>query len=140
MYNKPAFVLSFNHNIGIGSGRSIENIDLGSIILELKSLNLIKQGGGHRMAVGFKINSNQLETLNKYLVDRFSHFDKNFFEKKLYYDAKISVNQINNEFLNMIEVEPYGKGNEEPQFLIKDIIIENIKVIKNKHIIFLKMI
>ena len=33
------------------------------------------------------------------------------------------------------QMEPYGKGNEEPQFLIKDIIIENTKILKNKHIL-----
>ncbi len=136
IYNKPTFVISFNSNIGIGSGRSIDNIDLGSIIFELKNLNLIEHGGGHRMAVGLKIKLDQLDSLKKYLQDRFTYFEKNLFEKRMFYDLKISVNQINDEFLNMInEMEPYGKGNEEPQFLIRDIIIENAKVIKNKHIL-----
>ena len=32
-------------------------------------------------------------------------------------------------------MEPYGKGNEEPIFLVKDIIIEKIKTIKERHIL-----
>ena len=55
LYNKPTFVLSFINDIGSGSGRSINEIDIGTIILELKNSNIIENGGGHKMAVGFKL-------------------------------------------------------------------------------------
>ena len=136
LYNKPTFVISFNDNYGVGSGRSIDQIDIGNIIIELKNNNLILEGGGHKMAVGLKINSGQLEKFRNYLLDKFAKYENNLFEKVLYYDFQISVNQINEEFLNTLEyMEPFGKGNEEPIFLIKDIIIEKIKVLKNKHIL-----
>ena len=32
-------------------------------------------------------------------------------------------------------MEPFGKGNEEPLFLIKDIYIDKFKIIKDKHIL-----
>ncbi len=136
LYNKPTFVISFINNIGSCSGRSIEQIDIGSIVLELKNNNLIEDGGGHKMAVGLKININQLKDLKKFLDKKFAIYKENLFEKILFYDSLISVNQINNEFLSMLEkLEPYGKGNEEPKFLIRDIKINKIKVIKNKHIL-----
>ncbi len=136
LYNKPTFILSFNNDIGIGSGRSIDQIDIGSIILELKNNNLINEGGGHKMAVGLKINKIQLEDFKKYLFDKFDDYNSSLFEKNLYYDSELSVNQINNKFLTTLEqLEPFGKGNEEPRFLIRDIIIEKIKIIKNKHIL-----
>ncbi len=136
LYNKPTFVLSFNNDIGTGSGRSINQIDIGSIILELKNNKIIEEGGGHKMAVGIKLNKNKLNEFRKYLDIKFDNYEQILFEKILYYDTKLSVNQINNEFLNILEqMEPYGMGNEEPQFLIKDIIIQKIKVLKNKHIL-----
>ena len=136
LYNKPTFVLSFNNNIGICSGRSINQIDIGSIVLELKNNNIIEDGGGHKMAVGLRINKSKLNSFRKFLENKFSNYKKNLFEKILYYDSQLSVNQINNEFLTMLDkMEPYGKGNEEPQFLIKDILIDHIKVLKNKHIL-----
>ncbi len=136
LYNKPTFVLSFNNNIGIGSGRSIDNIDIGTIVLELKNNNLIEEGGGHKMAVGLKIRKNQLEKIKKFLEDKFTLFDESLFKKEVYFDAVLSINQINNDFLKMLDlVEPFGKGNEEPLFLIKDIIIDKIKIIKDKHIL-----
>ncbi len=138
LYNKPTFVISFGNNIGIGSGRSIDLIDIGTIFLELKNSSIILEGGGHKMAVGFKIKIDQLNKFINFLDNRFSNYENQFFEKILYYDSKISVNQINNEILSIIEkMEPYGKGNEEPKFLIKDIVIEKIKVLKNKHLLIL---
>ena len=140
LYNKPTFVLSFNNNIGTGSGRSIDMVDIGTIVLELKKNNLIEEGGGHKMAVGLKLHYNQMLGLRNFLDEKFSHYEKNIFEKVLFYDSKISVNQINSDFLSILEqLEPYGKGNEEPQFLIKDIMIDKIKILKNKHfLIFFK--
>ncbi len=137
LYNKPTFIISFNNNNnGVGSGRSIENIDMGNLVLELKNNNLIKEGGGHKMAVGIKIDLNQIDEFKKFLNNKFSSFNDIIFDKTIKYDSQLSVNQINNELLTMIEqMEPFGKGNEEPLFLIKDIIIEKIKVLKNKHIL-----
>ena len=129
LYNKPTFVFSFINNIGSGSGRSIDQIDIGSIVLELKANDLIEDGGGHKMAVGLKINKKKLDKIDKFLVKKFDSYHDNFFEKKIFYDSKISVNQINKDFLDNLELlEPHGKGNEEPQFLIKDIVIDQVKI------------
>mgnify|MGYP001173550668 CR=1 FL=1 len=140
LYNKPSFVISFNNGKGTCSGRSIDQIDIGNLVLELKNTKLIEEGGGHKMAVGLKLQFSQLENFQNFLRNKFSSFQNNLFQKTILYDAEISVNQINNELLNILEqLEPFGKGNEEPEFLIKDIIIEKIKIIKDKHfLIFFK--
>ena len=136
LYNKPTFVLSFNNEIGIGSGRSIDQIDIGTIVLELKNNELIEDGGGHKMAVGIKLKKNRLEGIKNYLEKKFSILNETLFKKIIHYDAELSVNQINNNILNTLHLmEPFGKGNEEPIFLIKDIIIDKIKVIRGKHVL-----
>ena len=44
--------------------------------------------------------------------------------------------QTNNCLLESLEkLEPYGKGNHEPYFIINDLKIDSIKIIKNKHIL-----
>ena len=54
--NKPTIVISFLNNVGIGSARSINGIDLGNIILNAKKKNIIlENGGGHAMAAGLKL-------------------------------------------------------------------------------------
>ena len=140
LFNKPTFVISFNNGKGTGSGRSIDQIDIGNIVLELKNTKLIEEGGGHKMAVGLKLQFSQLENFQNFLRNKFSSLQNHLFQKIISYDAEISVNQINNELLNIVEqMEPFGKGNEEPEFLIRDIIIEKIKILKDKHfLIFFK--
>ena len=88
------------------------------------------------MAVGLKINKNKLQKIDEFLIKKFHLFNDRFFEKKILYDSEVSVNQINQDFLDNLELlEPYGKGNEEPQFLVKDIVIDHVKFLKNKHIL-----
>jgi len=70
LYNKPTFVFSFINNIGSGSGRSIDQIDIGNIVLELKANDLIEDGGGHKMAVGLKINKKKLDKIDKFLAPK----------------------------------------------------------------------
>ena len=136
IYNKPTFVFSVSNEIFTGSGRSIDQIDIGSIILELKNNNLIEDGGGHKMAVGLKFKKIQLQPFIQFLDNKFSNFDEILFKKTIFYDSELSINQINNEFLKILDLmEPFGKGNEEPIFLIKDMLVEKIQPIKEKHIL-----
>ena len=34
-----------------------------------------------------------------------------------------------------VQIEPYGKGNPEPQFIIEDIKIDHFKILKEKHLL-----
>ena len=136
IYYKPTIVISFLNNIGVGSARSIENIDLGKIILQAKQENILISGGGHSMAAGLKINFSKLEKFHNYLNQFLSNFDINLFDRVDYFDSTISVNDLNLELINDIyQLQPFGKGNPEPIFILKDIKIDSIKIIKNKHIL-----
>ena len=52
-FNKPSFVITNSNSILKGSARSIEEIDIGKILLNLKQKNILIKGGGHAMAGGF---------------------------------------------------------------------------------------
>ena len=136
IYNKPTIVISFSNNIGIGSARSIENVDLGKIILNAKSQNLLISGGGHSMAAGLKIYNSNMENLKLYLEKSISLYPKNLFERIDYFDSVITVNDLNTDLINDIErMQPFGKGNPEPVFILRDVTIDSIKIIKNKHLL-----
>ena len=50
-------------------------------------------------------------------------YDKKIFEKVDRFDSIISINEINLELIQGIEkLEPFGKANPEPVFIINDII------------------
>ena len=136
IYYKPVIVISFLNKIGVGSARSIDNIDLGKIIFQAKHENIIISGGGHSMAAGLKIDNSNLDLFKQFLDKIFFSYDNKIFERTDYFDSLISVNDLNLELLEGIgKIEPYGKANPEPIFVINDIKIDSIKVIKNKHIL-----
>ena len=136
IFYKPTIVISFTNLIGVGSARSINNIDLSNIIIQAKNNNILIVGGGHKMAAGLKINYNNINKFEIFLKNYFDNFAKNLFQRIEKFDAEISSNEINNDLLEMLEImEPFGSGNPEPKFIIKDIKIASSKVIKNKHIL-----
>ena len=136
IFYKPTIAISFNENLGIGSARSIHSIDLGSIILNAKNQNLLQSGGGHKMAAGLKIKFENLEKFTIFLKENFKQFPKDLFKKVESFDSKLSVNELNNELLEVLDqIEPYGKGNPEPLFIIEDIKIDHFKVLKEKHLL-----
>jgi len=137
-FHKPTFVISTNKKFGIGSARSIENIDIGNIIINAKISNILISGGGHKMAAGLKIDINLIEKLNEYLKLVFSNYNDLIFDKIDFYDLKISINELNLELLKKLELfEPYGKGNQEPKFIIYGFKILSVKEIKNKHLLLI---
>ena len=136
IYYKPTIVISFSNNIGVGSARSIENVDLGKIILNAKTENFLISGGGHSMAAGLKINFSNIENFKNYLEKSLSLYPKNLFDRIDYFDSVITPNELNLDLINGIEqLQPFGKGNPEPVFILKDVNIDSIKIIKNKHIL-----
>ena len=139
-YYKPTIVVSFENNIGIGSARSIEGINLGNIIMEAKNEDLLISGGGHFKAAGFKIEKNKLNSFNLYLNKKLKNYDENLFERNFFFTDKISLNQIQQSLLEELQqLEPFGNGNEEPNFIFTDIKIQSVKKIKDKHnLVFFK--
>ena len=135
-YYKPTIVISFNQKFGLGSARSISNIDLGKIILNLKKEGLILNGGGHKMAAGFKISKDLFKKFEIYLINFFNTFDSSYFQKINFYDCELSLEEINVDLIDNIEkLEPFGNGNPQPKFIIKNTVIEYAKSIKEKHVL-----
>ena len=88
------------------------------------------------MAAGLKINFSNMENFKIYLEKSLSHYSKSLFNRIDYFDSVITVNDLNLDLINGIEqLQPFGKGNPEPVFILKDVIINSIKIIKNKHLL-----
>jgi len=135
-FYKPTIVISFDQTEGVGSARSINKIDLGSIILSAKKKGLLNNGGGHKMAAGLRIKKKLLGDFHSYLTQCFYGYDKSIFQKIEEFDLKITLNTINENLLEEIEkLEPFGNGNEEPKFIITDIKINYVKILKEKHLL-----
>jgi single-stranded-DNA-specific exonuclease len=135
-FYKPTIVISFTNSIGVGSARSINNIDLGSLIISAKNKNLLLGGGGHKMAAGLQIHYKYIEKFDLFINKHLNIIPNDVFQRIEYFDSIISVNEINNTLLDVIDqLEPFGMGNPQPKFLINDIKFNQIKILKDKHLL-----
>ncbi len=133
-FNKPVIVISKNNSEGTGSARSLYNIDLGSLIILAKEKGILLKGGGHKYAAGLKIKNSKIIELSDFL-EKNINYDFSIDNHINFYDSIISIEEINQNLLDDLEsLEPFGKGNDEPKFFIKNLKIDFIKVIKDKHI------
>ena len=134
-FQKPVIVISKNESEGVGSARSTNNIDLGSIIIAAKEEGLLIKGGGHKFAAGLKIKNSKIDQFSNFIEKIIeSHFNESF-ENIIIFDSVLSLEEINENLIENLEVlEPYGNGNTEPKFIIENLVIDFIKVIKDKHI------
>ena len=135
-FNKPTIIISFNNGIGKGSGRSINGFDLGSVIIGAVQSGLLAKGGGHKMAAGFTINMDKIVEFKEFVFRKFKSVNINLEEKKnYYYDFEIAPSAVNIEFFEKINLlAPFGSGNPEPRFIIKDLKLVNSKIVADKHI------
>ncbi len=135
-FNKPTIIISVNDSVGKGSGRSIHGFDLGSVIIGAVQCGLLFKGGGHKMAAGFSININKIEEFKEFVFRKFRSVNINLEEKQnYYYDAEIAPSAVNLDFFEKINLlAPFGSGNPEPRFIVKDLKLVNSKIVAEKHI------
>jgi single-stranded-DNA-specific exonuclease len=111
-YKRPAVVISN----GIGSARSNEDVDIFSILSVYE--NLYVTFGGHAQACGFHIDERDVPTLETAL----NSVKCNTSSETVPYDLEITLDDVTIEnYEDVVKLEPFGKGNEEPVFLIKNL-------------------
>lgn len=134
MYFKPSILLSFDDEIGKGSGRSIPGFDLHDSLM--KCSKYLEKFGGHSMAVGVTIKK---ENFSKF-VDAFEEVAK---EEKIEQivpiiniDAKITLKDIDKEVVESLKLlEPFGEANKMPMFAFKNMRIDSIRALsEGKHL------
>jgi single-stranded-DNA-specific exonuclease len=135
-FNKPTIIISVNNGIGKGSCRSIHGFDLGSVIIGAVQGGLLSKGGGHKMAAGFTIDMNKIKEFKEFVFRKFKSVNTKLEGKmNYYYDIEIAPSALNIEFFEKINLlAPFGSGNPEPRFIIKNVKLVNSKIVAEKHI------
>lgn len=134
LYFKPCILLSFDDDIGKGSGRSIPGFDLHEALVQCSSY--LDKFGGHAMAVGVTVEKEKLEgfreAFEKYAVQK----NIKDIAPIINIDAEFSLNEIEKEYVESLkELEPFGEGNKMPLFAFKNLKINAIRTLsEGKHI------
>ena len=135
-YNVPAFVMSIEPDEVKGSARSIEGIDLGALIIAAKEKGVITGGGGHIMAAGFSLKTEQIPEFKKFVGE---YVEKQLGKEKIIPEIKIdlalSLQGVTEEFADgLAKLEPYGAGNPEPVILLKNVNIGRARLVGSGHV------
>ena len=136
-FNKPVIIISIDDNgIGKASARSIVGFDIGSVIIAAVQEKILIKGGGHKMAGGFTIKTENVEKFKKFILKKFERLSNSKMNiKPLYLDSIIAPTALNLQFYNKVNsLAPFGSGNPEPKFVLENMKSINYKIIKDKHI------
>ena len=140
-YNKPSFVLTRAEGCAKGSGRSIEAYHMFHALVEVKDLLL--KFGGHPMAAGFSLEEKDVgefrRRLNENARERLTEED---FIPRVWIDVAMPFEYITEPFVRELELlEPYGQGNEKPQFAQKSMVIRSAHVMgRNRNVVRLSLV
>lgn len=115
-FYRPCVVISLEGEIGKGSARSINGINI--IELFRKFQDLFIDVGGHPMAAGFTIKSKNIPKLQKELTKYLTkNINPNVFVPTINVDAQISLSMATHTTYKTFSLlEPYGYGNSQPKF------------------------
>ena len=128
-YHRPALVLTeLDHHIFKGSGRSFGDFNLAQALDYTKEF--IINGGGHAGAAGVKVDGKNLyqfrEKINDYYRSLHLVNQEAFFRSH----ADLDLNDFSDLNLDLLAdlkmLEPFGPGNEEPIFRLKNVQITSV--------------
>jgi single-stranded-DNA-specific exonuclease len=117
----PTVLIAIDNNEGKGSARSIPGFHLCEALKQCED-TLIRYGG-HKYAAGLTILPEKVENFRKKMIDVSNKMlsDEDMIPK-LYIDAEIELNQIDYDFLDVLELfSPFGPMNMRPIFLTRNL-------------------
>lgn len=133
-YHRPACVVGYIDDLGKGSGRSINGVNLGAAMHQACSKGLLLHGGGHAMAAGFSVARDQYQAFYDFLNESLSSA-VSAIEPTLELDAQLTVAGAIPELLQQLKrLEPYGSGNPTPRFCLKEVQIRYVEKVGLNHL------
>lgn len=134
MFYKPSILLSIEDGIAKGSGRSIEGFDLHNALCECD--DLLQKYGGHEMAVGLSLPKENLEKFSERIKEISKNIDLEQLIPVIKIDKILTSKDLEIENIETLKMlEPFGEGNKNPLFVIKNAKITSIRALsEGKHL------
>lgn len=133
-YNKPVLVITKSEEGLKGSGRSIEAYNMFEEITKCK--HLLTKFGGHPMAAGLSLPTENLEEFRK-LLNKNTTLTKEDIVKKIVIDVPMPIDYVSEDLVEQLNLlEPFGKANQKPLFAEKNLKFLSARVLgKNRKIL-----
>jgi single-stranded-DNA-specific exonuclease len=131
-YHVPAIVISEGLRVSRGSCRSVDGFDMAHC-LDAHSDLLIRYGG-HKMAAGFSLASENVPVLRQRLLTYAAQQPIQSNCGTGIIDAELTAREIDLRlYTNLRSLSPYGPGNLSPVFLMKSSTFEDITFVGSGH-------
>lgn len=118
-FHRPTLLLSLTqdgeHEIAVGSGRSVRGVHLHGFLSAFESRFL--RFGGHAQAIGISISRDQLEEIREVLQEAAAAWDPEVLVPSYEYEEHLRVEEVTVELVHdLARLEPFGMANRRPLF------------------------
>lgn len=133
-FARPVFIAAFQEDEAKGSARSVEGLDVGTLIHTALQKGILKGGGGHAMAGGFTVERAKFEAFRTFLNDQAGAFMAAY-KPELKIDAELSLGGATVDLLKELDrLEPFGAGNARPYFCFRHVRIRSARAVGAGHV------
>ena len=135
-FQRPAVVVGLNGAQGVGSGRSLPGLDLGSAVNAAAQAGLVIKGGGHAMAAGFTIDAARLDAFFSFLSERLAIDSRTKARLRLLpVDAVLTLAGAAGLPAGVFAaLAPFGSGHPEPRFVLPDVHLSQVRPVGGDHL------
>lgn len=130
-YACPTVLIALEDGVGKGSGRSVKGFNLYEALRD--SAPLLERFGGHELAAGLTIRQENIPAFRANMEAwARAHTDPQEMMPLLHIDCPIEPAFITAEATQGLDVlEPFGMGNPQPVFSMRDLLVEEITPISS---------
>ena len=133
---KPSLVIALDGQTGKGSGRSITGVDLGAAIIRARSEGMLVAGGGHAMAAGLTVDSDQIERFADWLDSTLEgQVARATASREMALDLSVAPGGLTPELVNSLEeAGPYGVGWPGPCIAVGPVRLVKCDIVGTDHV------
>ncbi len=130
---RPVVLISTKNGVGKGSARSIPGFNIYKGLLACSSC--LENFGGHSMAAGLKIKTENISLFQKSLEKAVQEMTEPAdFVPKIFIDYELEFDEITNRLIDELEsLMPFGTGNPEPLFMARNVRVLSSKIVGKNH-------
>ncbi|MBQ6856606.1 MAG: single-stranded-DNA-specific exonuclease RecJ, partial [Lachnospiraceae bacterium] len=138
-FHKPSIVLTRGEERVKGSGRSIEQYHMFQGLTEVS--DLLPKFGGHPMAAGLSIEEKDIAEFRRRLNEN-ANLTEEDFVPKVWIDVPLPLEYVSENLVGELALlEPFGQGNEKPQFAQKKLYVRNSRVLgRNRNLVKMSLV
>ncbi len=123
VYHVPVVIVAEQDEVASGSIRTPEGVNSLEFIQHFASL--LDDFGAHQCAGGFSLKASNLKSLKDEMCRKASEVFSESYEEIVQVDCELPSSLVSPELMNVCDFfAPYGAGNTQLVFMIKDFVIE----------------